>query len=62
MTCREARRRWEDNIKMDLRTVGFHAGDCIDLAQERVQWRAYVKAVVNLRSGFLKSQLVIVDT
>ena len=33
------RRRWEDNIKRDLREVGCEAGDWIDLAQDRVQWR-----------------------
>jgi hypothetical protein len=40
------RRRWVDNIKMDLREVGW---DWIDLAQGRVRWRAYVNAVMNLR-------------
>ena len=34
------RRRWEDNIKMVLREVGFDAGDWIVLAQDRVQWLA----------------------
>ena len=33
--------RWEDNIKMDLREVGCDAGDWMDLAQDRVKWRAY---------------------
>ena len=51
------RHRWEDNIKMDLREVGCDPGEWIDLAEGRDQWRAYVKAVINL--GFLKSQLVI---
>ena len=32
------RRRWEDNIQMDLRVLGSDAGDWIDLAQDRVQW------------------------
>ena len=41
--------RWEDNIKMDLRKVGCDSGDCIDLAEDRDQWRAYVRAVMNLR-------------
>ena len=41
--------RWEDNIKMDLGVVSCEAGDCIDLTQNRVQWRAYVRAVMNLR-------------
>ncbi|KAJ4451751.1 hypothetical protein ANN_03222 [Periplaneta americana] len=36
------RRRWEDNIKMDLREVGYGDRDWINLAQDRDQWRAYV--------------------
>ena len=44
-----ARRRWEDNIKMDLREVGGDPGDWIALAEDRNQWRAYVRAVMNLR-------------
>ena len=39
------RRRWEDNVKMDLREVGCDAGDWIDLAQDR----AYAWEVMNLR-------------
>ncbi|KAJ4425754.1 hypothetical protein ANN_27377 [Periplaneta americana] len=35
------RRRWEDNIKMDLREVGYDGRDWINLAQDRDQWRAY---------------------
>ena len=41
--------RWEDNIKMDLREVGCDPGDWIDLAENRDQWQAYVRAVMNLR-------------
>ncbi|KAJ4431841.1 hypothetical protein ANN_20447 [Periplaneta americana] len=48
------RRRWEDNIKMDLREVRYDDRDWINLAQDRDQWRAYVRAAMNL--GFLKSQ------
>ena len=44
-----SRRRWEDNIKMDLREVGCDPGEWISLAEDRVQWRAYVSAVMNLR-------------
>jgi hypothetical protein len=42
------RRRWEDNIKMDLQEVGWDM-DWIDLAQDRDRWRAVVNAVMNLR-------------
>nr|KAJ4449996.1 hypothetical protein ANN_01403 [Periplaneta americana] len=42
-------RRWEDNIKMDLRKVGYDDKDWINLAQDRGQWRAYVRAAMNLR-------------
>jgi hypothetical protein len=43
------RRRWEDNIKMDLREIGFVGANWIQLAQDRVQWRACVNTVINLR-------------
>jgi hypothetical protein len=43
------RRRWEDNIKMDLREVGWEGMDWINLAQDRDRWRALVNAVMNLR-------------
>jgi hypothetical protein len=43
------RRRWVDNIKMDLREVGWDGRDWIDLAQDRDRWRVYVNAVMNLR-------------
>jgi hypothetical protein len=43
------RRRWVDNIKMDLRKIGWDGMDWIDLAQDRNQWRALVNAVINLR-------------
>ena len=43
------RHRWEDNIKMDLREVGCDPGEWIDLAEDRNQWRAYVRVVMNLR-------------
>ena len=42
------RRRWEDNIKMDLQEVGG-VGDWMDLAQDRDRWRALVKPVMNFR-------------
>jgi hypothetical protein len=43
------RRRWKDNIKMDLREVGWKGMDWINLAQDRDRWRALVNAVMNLR-------------
>ena len=43
------RRRWEDNIKMDLQEVGGGCGDWIELAQGRDRWRALVGTVRNLR-------------
>jgi hypothetical protein len=43
------RRRWVDNIKMDLGEIGWDGMDWIDLAQDRDQWRALVNAVTNLR-------------
>jgi hypothetical protein len=43
------RRRWEVNINMDLREVGWGGMDWINLAQDRDRWRALVNAVVNLR-------------
>ena len=42
-------RRWEDNIKMDLREVGCGGMDWIELAQDKVRWAALVSAVMNLR-------------
>jgi hypothetical protein len=43
------RRRWEDNIKMDLQDVGCGSMDWIGLSQERGRWRALVNEVMNLR-------------
>jgi hypothetical protein len=43
------RRRWVDNIKINLGEVGCNTMDWIDLAQDRDQWRALVKPVMNLR-------------
>ena len=43
------RRRWEDNIKMDLQEVEYGNMDWIQLAQDRDRWRALVNAVMNFR-------------
>jgi hypothetical protein len=43
------KRRWEDNIKLDLREIGIYRTNWIQLAQERVQWRAFVNTVMKLR-------------
>ena len=43
------RRKWEDNIKMDLSEVGCDSGDWIDLAENRDRSRAYVRAVMYTR-------------
>jgi hypothetical protein len=43
------RRRWEDNVRMDLREIGWDGEDWIDLAQDRDQWRALVNTIMNLR-------------
>ena len=43
------RRRWEDNIKVDLQEVGCGGMDWIKLAQDRDRWRALVNAVMNLQ-------------
>jgi hypothetical protein len=44
-----ARRRWENNIKMDLQEVGCGGMEWIELAQDGDSWRALVSAVMNLR-------------
>jgi hypothetical protein len=44
-----SRRKWEDNIKMDLQEVGCGVVDWIELAQDRDRWRARVNAVMKLR-------------
>jgi hypothetical protein len=44
-----SRRRWEDNIMMVLREIGFGVVDWIHWAQDRDRWRALVNTVMNLR-------------
>jgi len=43
------KRRWEDNIKMDLTEISIDGANWIHLVQDRVQWRAFVNMVMNLR-------------
>jgi hypothetical protein len=43
------RHRWEDNIKMYLREIGWGSMDWIDVAQGRDQWRSHVNTAMNLR-------------
>ena len=43
------RRRWEDNIKLDLQEVGGGGGNWLELAQDRDRWRALVSTVMNFR-------------
>jgi len=44
-----SRRRWDDNIKMDLQEVGCGSVDWIELVQDRDRWRGLFTAVMNLR-------------
>jgi hypothetical protein len=46
------RRRWEDNIKMDLREIGIAGANWFRLAQDRVPWRAFVNTVMKLQVSF----------
>jgi hypothetical protein len=48
-TLRSPRRRWEGNVKMDLRKVGMDGIDWIGLTQDRDQWSVPVNTVMNLR-------------
>jgi hypothetical protein len=43
------RRRWKDNIRMNLREMGYKCVDWMELAQDRDRWRALVSAVMKLR-------------
>jgi hypothetical protein len=43
------RRRWEDNVRMDLQKVEWAGMDWIGLAQDRDRWRALVNSVMNLQ-------------
>jgi hypothetical protein len=46
---RRPRRRWADNIKMDLREIGWDGMDWIDVVQDRDKWKALLNMVTNLR-------------
>ena len=43
------KRRWEDNIRMDLEEIGINAGNWVDSAQDSNYWRALLNATLNLR-------------
>jgi hypothetical protein len=45
------RRKWMDNIRMDLREIGWDGVDWIDVSQDTGQWRAFVNTVMNLRGS-----------
>jgi hypothetical protein len=53
-TLGRPRRRWEDNIKMDLGEMGIDEANGIRLAEDRVRWRAFVNTVMNF--GFHKKK------
>jgi hypothetical protein len=48
-TLGRPRRRWVDNIEIDIGEIGWDGVDWIDLAQDKDQWRALVNTVLNLR-------------
>jgi hypothetical protein len=50
------RRRWENNIKMDLREIGIDGANWIRLTRDRVQWQAFVNMVTNF--GFHKESKI----
>ena len=43
------RRRWEENIRMNLEEIGINAGNWVDSAQDRYYWRGLVNAAMNIR-------------
>ena len=43
------RRRWEDNVILDLKEIGFNARDWVDTAQDKNYWKALVNAALNLQ-------------
>ena len=53
------RRRWEDNIKMDLQEVGRGCGDWMELTEVRDRWRALVSTVMNFRVPYNAGNFLI---
>jgi hypothetical protein len=51
------RRRWEENIKLDLREIGIDGANWIQLAQDRVHRRAFVNTVMNLQVPYRKQDI-----
>jgi hypothetical protein len=51
------RRKWEENIKLDLRDIGIEGANWIRLAQDRVQWQAFVNTVMNLLVPWRKQDI-----
>jgi len=49
ITLKGGGRMWKDNIRMDLREIGWVGVDCIRLTQDTNQWRALVNTVINMR-------------
>jgi len=43
--------RWEDNIRMNIREVGWYGGDWMHVAQCRDHWQAFVNTLMNLQVG-----------
>jgi hypothetical protein len=56
------KRRWENSIKMDLRETGIDGANWIQLIQDSVQWRAFVKSVMNLRSSIKKTGYFLISS
>jgi hypothetical protein len=56
------RRRWVDNIRMDLGEVGLGGVDWIDVVQDRNRWKALVNSVLNLRGNYLVASRVVLSS
>ena len=52
------RRRWEDNIRIDLEEIGINAGNWVDSAQDRNYWRAFVNTALNLRVPYAMELII----